>query len=341
MNIKEFISNFFTKYTNEFTTIDEIKCNPNVMINANIQIGDYISISPIIDSVIYKWPESKVYIVCSGVDYDLVKCDPRVKAIKYPPKNQSWKYYSHSKKLSKEIGSIDLLIEPCKLNRSYRSMIGFLFKPKFTIGLYWDKYPCISKPVINREILRTTSISKPKMFSLMMESYGFVAVGDNYKLFESNESAGKAGDYLINNEISDYLVINPFASTYKRTLSIEAVRVILSELKDSFEHILILVPPYIKNIMEWKSLGGNVYFPPIENFMDSVSFVRRASIVLSVDTSIVHVSSAFDKPIIALFREEDIQTSNWLPRSTHHSVLNMNASGEKIANQLITMKSDC
>ncbi|ASK71100.1 MULTISPECIES: glycosyltransferase family 9 protein [Shewanella] len=338
MNIKEFFSNFFTKYTNEFTKIDEIKCNPNVIVNANLQIGDYISISPIIDAVIYRWPASKIYVVCSSVDYDLVKCDPRVIAIKYPPKKQSWKYYRHSKMLSREIGSIDLLIEPCKLNRSYRSIIGFLFKPKLTIGLYWDKYSCISKPVINRDILRTTSISKPRMFSLMMESYGFVAINDNYKLFESDRSITKVEGYLIKHKISDYLVVNPFASTYKRTLSLEAVRVILSHLEDNFENILILIPPYIKNLNEWKSLDGNIYFPTIENFMDSVSFVRRSSIVLSVDTSIVHVSSAFDKPIVALFREQDIQTSNWLPRSKRHSVLNMNASGEKIANKLITIK---
>ncbi|MGI2122256.1 glycosyltransferase family 9 protein [Shewanella baltica] len=339
MNIKEFFSNFFTKYTGELTSINEIKFNPNVILNANLQIGDYISISPIIDAVIQKWSDSKIYVICSGVDYDVVKCDPRVIAIKYPPKKHSWKYYRHSKKIAKDIGDVDLLIEPCKLNRSYRSIIGFLFKPKLTIGLYWDKYSCISKPILASDIFRFHSISKPKMFSLMMNSYGFISIEDNYKLFENEESKSKMSKYLEDNEISNYLVINPFASTYKRTLSLESVRIILSFLEEKFSHILILIPPYIKNIEEWRALGGNIHFPPIDNFMDSVSLVRNASVVLSVDTSIVHVSSAFDKPIVALFRGQDIKTSNWLPRSTFHSVLEIDMAGEEIASQLISLRN--
>ncbi|WP_376708397.1 glycosyltransferase family 9 protein [Shewanella surugensis] len=167
-----------------------------------------------------------------------------------------------------------------------------------------------------------------------MQGYGFKIIDDNYRVYEKDESKQKIKLYLRQHNVQSYLIINPFASTTKRTLPFIQVQKIVKSTHQLYAHIILLIPPYVDNIQEWKNIDNTILCPPINSIMDSVSYIRNCSMVLSVDTSIVHIASAFNKPIVGLYREQDLTTSCWLPTSTQQIVLSLHSSPEQISNKI-------
>ncbi|WP_298774907.1 glycosyltransferase family 9 protein [uncultured Shewanella sp.] len=342
MNTKEVISSLFTRKRKNLSNINELNKSPNVIINYNLPIGDYLSLSPVIDAILYKWHSANIYIICSNNTLCLVKSDPRVKPLCFPDKKRAWQYPSYCKKVASNVGDIDLLIEPCKLNRSFRSLIGYCLQPHLTIGLYWDKYKSIAQPIHLNPELRLTQLSKPKMYCKMLQDYGFDVISNSYKVYENNESRRTVERYLNENNIQSYIIINPFASTIKRTLNLSQVKNIIVKLNKTNKSIILLIPPYIENSQVWKNLDNNIICPPINNIMDSVSYVKNSTLVISVDTSIVHIASSFNKPTIALYREQDLAKSCWLPTADQHETFSLTVEPELIletVNQLYNTKT--
>ncbi|MBF4249092.1 lipopolysaccharide heptosyltransferase family protein, partial [Vibrio anguillarum] len=54
---------------------------------------------------------------------------------------------------------------------------------------------------------------------------------------------------------------------------------------------------------------------------DAIAIVDKAKLVVSVDTSIVHVASGFNKPQIAIYKQDKVNFSNWHPNSEHANVI--------------------
>ncbi|SMY16272.1 glycosyltransferase family 9 protein [Photobacterium aquimaris] len=321
---KKIFRNILNNRNNLIGSINELPASPKIFIDATFQIGDYFSISPIIEAIKLKWEDANITILCTPVNVDVISTDSRVNYLLLPHKN---KWYTYPKKLKPFKGDIDLLIEPASLDRAHRCILGFILKPTLTIGLD-QSVKCIQKPLTD---IGDKGLFQPMVYSNMMAAYGFDHVSGMFKVYENQDKLISTDKILTEKNIKDYIVFNPFASSKKRCLTVEKSKEIINELKEKNLTCVFIVPDYIKNKKKWThALGHNCHILTVSSIQDSICLIKRSNGVISVDTALVHISTAYNKPIIGLYSQSELHSKNWKPNSDKkHSAL-MNDSAQYI-----------
>ena len=54
----------------------------------------------------------------------------------------------------------------------------------------------------------------------------------------------------------------------------------------------------------------------IESYYDSINIISRSNIIISVDTSIVHIASGLNKKLIAIYYQNNETFNRWLPKKS-------------------------
>lgn len=134
--------------------------------------------------------------------------------------------------------------------------------------------------------------------------------------------------YSKNNEINDCdILINFFGSTDHKSICNERAVIILvkiAELYPSFK-IGVLSSPSTKNkaklIVKDVDRKNVFLLENIYSINDAVNAVANAKIIISVDTSIVHVSTGLKKPTLAIYPEKKDCFNPWLPPESESTVI--------------------
>lgn len=118
-----------------------------------------------------------------------------------------------------------------------------------------------------------------------------------------------AGDY-IDNYLKDYpdkkiIILNPFASVVARSMTEEQVIEILSGLSGEVDCHFFLTG-HSKDLAKLNIDMKNNSLCLFDSLWHTIALIERADLVISVDTSVVHIASAFDKKLVAIFYSENI-----------------------------------
>lgn len=116
------------------------------------------------------------------------------------------------------------------------------------------------------------------------------------------------------------LAFNPYGSSSSRTFTKELSTQLIKELLkiDNDIFIVILHPPDKKN--EAREITRSIddsrvfYDSDSKTIFDSIEMIRYANIVITVDTSLVHVASGLKKRTIAIYKNAD-SLEEWGPNS--------------------------
>lgn len=101
-----------------------------------------------------------------------------------------------------------------------------------------------------------------------------------------------------------FIIINPFTASSDRDMSEFQLTSIVEKIKSIHSNAVILIigpPGRMINI----DIPG-VYKSPFKSFLHAIVCVERADLMISPDTSWVHVACAFDRDLIALYGESII-----------------------------------
>ncbi|EOG9060183.1 glycosyltransferase family 9 protein [Vibrio fluvialis] len=334
---KKLLSNFFNQRNNKINSIELLPEDPNVIIDATFNIGDYLAISPIIEAIKLQWEKPSILVLCTAKNVDVVKFDPRVDYLLLPDKSQWYKYPSILKKYIKSRVHVDLFVEPAAPDLPHRAIIGFVLKPDLTIGIDYDNFPCMQPPL---QKIDRVNVSQPKLYANMMLGYGFRETAGDFKVFEDQGNNLKIEKELQFRNVSNFVVFNPFASTANRSLSIEKSKSILRMLAQEGFNSLFLLPSYIHNKEEWNDELASVCDVFIVNSIhDSICLIKNSLGVVSVDTALVHIASVYDVPTIGLYRDKVINCKNWHPQSSKSHVGLISGPVNEIINTEIFIKN--
>ncbi|MEO8293936.1 MAG: glycosyltransferase family 9 protein [Gemmatimonadota bacterium] len=70
-----------------------------------------------------------------------------------------------------------------------------------------------------------------------------------------------------------------------------------------------------------RALGVSIRQVPRSGLLSLAALIRRVNMVLTVDTSIVHIAAAFDRPLVALYIQEFPAFDRFQPLSSQHEVV--------------------
>ena len=197
----------------------------------------------------------------------------------------------------------DLFIDPNN-KTSYSDwvfkMIRYI-KPHHTLGMNYPKFFRIYDSIIDYKEYRS-HISKRFIYILNKLNINLSEDQYHYDIYYPNEYDIEIKKFLSHLQNKLICIFNPFASSEKRSFSNNQIEKIIKICSTTPNLFTIIVGDMnkISSIPETKNVSVN----KLEHFFYTVALLKYCDIVISVDTSIVHLANAYNKPLISVYSSE-------------------------------------
>lgn len=232
----------------------------------------------------------------NGYTVDILATANNIIAIKHNPyihKIHLYDRHGNAPSLANE--SYDLVIDMG--DKISPASLRFLLKinTRNVIGFNKEKYNVYNKSITFSGFQQHIT----NRYALLMSELGFTHIDTSYDLFYPEEIDVEVADFLQGLPEAKNIVINPFAADSKRELSLHQLQQLCQEIiKRLPGYNIIILDPNNKITTE---LPPGVYKNPYSSLFSAMSLVKHANLVISPDTSIVHIAAAYRKPLIALY----------------------------------------
>ena len=287
---------------NKNNKIDMDKVKKILFLRYDGKIGDMVINTLMFREIKKNYPYIKIGVVTRGASRQIIENNPNVDKIYEYDKNSK-----QIKKLAKEISdeNYDILIDFSEVLRVKQMMFINLCKAKQNVGINkkdWNlfdlniNYKENKKHITNRyaEVLKQMGIDETDL------SY------DLY-LTDKQENMGRSFRKSIPEE--NLVALNPYGASKYRTFNrgkvLEVCRKVLEDPKNA---ITFIFPPEKRNELEIiaNEVGKRIYFcKDVKRIMDSAAILKYSDMVITSDTSIVHLGVAFNKKMIAVYRSDE------------------------------------
>ncbi|MGR5246938.1 glycosyltransferase family 9 protein [Vibrio aestuarianus] len=299
------------------TKFDLVNTKSILFIRNDAKLGDAIVSSGVLKKLKKYRPEIKIKVLTTSAMAPLFEEHFGVDQVVHLSKRPS---YSEMKDVCEQVGSVDVVVS---LNLDMKMKDIYLLnqlRSKVNIGL--DSDLALVNLNISKQIECKHYADK---FDYISSLLGIDEPAENYIVPLVPSSMEKAQNFLSENNIDKFVLINPFGSGNERKLNKDSINKIISAIKewDKSLSVVLLSSPDTRELLESMSLTNTAvhHFGQSESIYDAIAIVEKAKLVVSVDTSIVHIASGFNKKQIAIYKQDKVNFSNWHPNSEHANVI--------------------
>lgn len=280
------------------------------------KIGDMIVNSLMFREIKKVYPDIRIGVIARGAAIDIIKDNPNVDKI--------YEYYKDRKKIKDLALKIkeekyDLLIDFSEMLRVNQMMLINLCGARINIGIEKENWNLFDISLNIRDFNKHIS----ELYIKILKFLGINNVNPSYDVFSS--------DYLLKNldlKNKKYCVFNPYAASKHRSFSNENIEKISKIILEKDYGTLILIGNRDK-IRELKKLNiskeNKVKVIETKGMSEVAELIKKADLIVSPDTSIVHLARAFDKKMICIYRKElgkeDKNSIIWGPNSEKAKVI--------------------
>ena len=287
------------------------------------KIGDMIVNSLMFREIKKVYPDIRIGVIARGAAIDIIKDNPNVDKI--------YKYYKDRKKIKDLALKIkeekyDLLIDFSEMLRVNQMMLINLCRARINTGLDRKDWELFDLSIESgKDFKWTEHITKRYLAYLIKLGLKKENIDISYDIYLEDEKKYEA----FFNEIkeSKKLILNPYGASKHKSFSIETLENIITYLKD--KDIAIILTYFGDKYKELEFLEKKykyVYIPKkIESILDTAILIKKSDHVISPDTSIVHIASAFNKKMITVYPPKGgkygVDHLVWAPKSEYSRVI--------------------
>jgi ADP-heptose:LPS heptosyltransferase len=170
-----------------------------------------------------------------------------------------------------------------KLNYKYSMSFGGWMTNPYNVNISVDNEFHITLP--QQKILDTLSVDSS---------------GIRYSLPFLQEHDDNINDYLSKYRDKEIIVINPFASVGERSLTLDQLETLAVGLAKARNAYIFIIGEKNK-LANIKIQNDNISVSIFNSLWDAIFLVKKADLVISVDTAIVHIACVFRKKMIAIY----------------------------------------
>ena len=287
------------------------------------KIGDMIVNSLIFREIKKVYPDIKIGVVARGAAIDIIRENPNVDKI--------YEYYKDRKKIKDLALKIkeekyDLLIDFSEMLRVNQMMLINLCGARTNIGLDRKDWELFDLSIESgKDFKWTEHITNRYLAYLIKLGLKKENIDISYDIYLKDEK--KYEDFF--NEIKENkkIILNPYGASKHKSFNIETLENIINYLKD--KDIAIILTYFGDKYKELEFLEKKykyVYIPKkIESILDTAILIKKSDYVISPDTSIVHIASAFNKKMITVYPPKGgkygVDHLVWAPKSEYSRVI--------------------
>lgn len=286
------------------------------------KLGDMVVNSFIFREIKKEYPNIKIGLVIKNSTKDILKDNSYIDKF-YNYENKIGKILKLAKEIKKD--GYDLLVDFNEVLR-VRPML-FIKKCEIPINIginkeNWNLFDySYFHPKEEKRHIQDTYIS-------LLNLLGIKNISKEYDIY-IDKLGEKNSALYIERELKgrDYILFNPYAASKHRSLNFEKILEILSIIleKSDLEIVLVgtkdRVPELEKVVGNKKNERLHIYS---ENLLDTIAIIKNSKLVITPDTSIVHIASAFKKYQIDFYREDlpgENNVNEWGPNSEFATII--------------------
>ena len=287
------------------------------------KIGDMIVNSLMFREIKKVYPDIRIGVIARGAAIDIIKDNPNVDKI--------YEYYKDRKKIKDLALKIkeekyDLLIDFSEMLRVNQMMLINLCGARINIGLDRKDWELFDLSIESgKDFKWTEHITKRYLAYLIKLGLKKENINISYDIYLKDEKKYE----VFFNEIkeSKKIILNPYGASKHKSFNVETLENIITYLKD--KDIAIILTYFGDKYKELEFLEKKykyVYIPKkIESILDTAILIKKSDYVISPDTSIVHIASAFNKKMITVYPPKGgkygVDHLVWAPKSEYSRVI--------------------
>ena len=287
------------------------------------KIGDMIVNSLMFREIKKVYPDIRIGVIARGAAIDIIKDNPNIDKI--------YEYHKDRKKIKDLALKIkeekyDLLIDFSEMLRVNQMMLINLCGARINIGLDRKDWELFDLSIESgKDFKWTEHITKRYLAYLIKLGLKKENIDISYDIYLEDEKKYEA----FFNEIkeSKKLILNPYGASKHKSFNVETLENIITYLKD--KDIAIILTYFGDKYKELEFLEKKykyVYIPKkIESILDTAILIKKSDYVISPDTSIVHIASAFNKKMITVYPPKGgkygVDHLVWAPKSKYNKVI--------------------
>ncbi|WP_171455135.1 glycosyltransferase family 9 protein [Serratia marcescens] len=206
--------------------------------------------------------------------------------------------------------SYDLVVDLCLFDTPVHRMMLFRdLNAKFVLGFNkWNFINHYSKSIP----FKNGAEHVTKAISLAAHNMGLDFKNSHtYDLHIPDAIASEVRKYLSVWEGKNKIVINAFTGSPERNLSQEQLTQTIEMINEKSDDIIIIILDHRKELNV--TLPDNVAINPFNSLHHVMELIRQVDLVISPDTSIVHISAAWKKPLISVYKNITDNNDLWAP----------------------------
>lgn len=299
--------------------IEKNKINSILVLRDDGKIGDMVVSSFVYREIKKQYPTIKIGVVTRKGAIDIIKDNLYVDKIYEYKKNSSY-----LKRLAKEIAKekYDLLIDTSTILREKQIMFINKCKSRINLGVEKDGWGLFDISISEERNAHIT-----KRFIKILEKLGIKDVKSNYDIQISDKVVNRVIEKIKKEEAVQEIenkkrtILNPYAASRHRSFNRENIEKILKVLlnKTGDEIYILGHGENKKEVVDIKNKINNnrVHYLDLKGIEEVIALIKTSELVISPDTSIVHIGVGLDKKVIGIYRE-DIDGNNsvlWGPNS--------------------------
>ena len=287
------------------------------------KIGDMVVNSLMFREIKKVYPNIKIGIVARGAAIDIIKDNPNVDKI--------YEYYKDKKKIKDLALKIkeekyDLLIDFSEMLRVNQMMLINLCGARINIGLDRKDWKLFDLSIESgKDFKWTEHITNRYLAYLIKLGLKKESIDISYDIYLKDEKKYETFFYKIKE--NKKLILNPYGASKHKSFNIETLENIITYLKDKdIAIILVYFGDKYKELEFLEKKYKSVYIPKkIESILNTTILIKKSDYVISPDTSIVHIASAFNKKMITVYPPKGgkygIDHLVWAPKSKYNKVI--------------------
>jgi len=279
------------------------------------RIGDLILLLPVFEELKKLNPANEVHLLAGKHNYQAVEGYPFIDKV-FLYEKSLWGRFKTILALRKE--RYDVWIDP-KNHRSGESLLfARLGGATFKIG--YEASPSVFDFQVPHESEHPDKHISYINF-LALAPFGIEPTTARPTLFVQAKAEERIQFFLQEKAINQYFCINLSGSRVERNWTTEKWISFLQQIAGDISSIIIIAAPNEKEraIQIADSVSNAVYLET-KSIIEVYSVVKTAKLVISPDTSIVHIAAAFDKPLLGLYSKNIRNNAKFHPLSTVYEV---------------------
>jgi len=172
---------------------------------------------------------------------------------------------------------------------------------------------------IFNEFLQPVKDHTSRLYRQLLEKLGVTDIDATYDINDDDDAEQKIQAFFTRNNIQKAVALNFFGASRSRNFDEStalAITKLVLQYYPGYAVILLTFPQvagFTKRIIELCNSPLVTHFEDTKSIYDTIAIIKRAQLLISPDTAVVHIAGHFNVPMIAFYSDEEVNFTLWRP----------------------------